>query len=61
MTVIGWVLAVPAIIALVAGGGLLALSGRGDLPFEVPRPAGITVLGVAAALLLVLLIGRLAS
>lgn len=60
MTVTGWVLLVVAVIALIAGGGRLALSTRHELPFEIPRPAPFIVLGVAAVLLIVLVIEWLA-
>lgn len=61
MTITEWVLLVAAIVGLIGGGGLLALSGRVDLPLEVPRPAPYIVLGVAVVLLAVVLVHRAAA
>lgn len=61
MTITEGVLLVAAVVGLIGGGGLLALAGRNDIPFEVPRPAPYVVLGVAVVLLAVVLFQRAAS
>lgn len=61
MTITEWVLIGAAIVGLIGGGGLLALSGRNDLPFEVPRPAPYVVLAAASVLLIVLFVLRMPS